>query len=134
MLISRGAELNHKGNFAYSDARSAGINLDDDTVIDLYNGSDGDFEKFRKSIKDDIEKWHTGCDCLAVPVFDIEDWPGRDAARKALQLWIDAGKEADELIKSGKSRTRNNYTETLNALRRRLYAGEIIMSDYAIAA
>ena len=134
MLISRGAELNHKGNFAYSDAQSAGINLDDETVIDLYNESAGDLEKFRKSIKDDIEQWHTGCDCLAVPVFDLEDWPGRDAARRAMQLWIDAGKEAAELIKAGKSRTRNTNTETLNALRRRLYRGEIDMSDYAFAA
>lgn len=134
MLISRGAEVNHKGNFAYASAQTAGINLDDETVIDLFREAGGDLEKFRESIKDDIEKWHTGCDCLAVPVFDVEDWPGRDAARRALQLWIDASKTAKELIKAGKSRTNNTNTETLNALRRRLYAGDISMSDYAFAA
>ena len=134
MLISRGAELNRKGNFAYESAATAGIDLDDETAIDLYNEAGGDLEKFRESIKDDIEKWHTGCDCLAVPVFDIEDWPGRDAARRALQLWIDASIEASDLIESGKARTKNKNTETLNALRRRLYRGEIRMSDYAFAA
>lgn len=134
MLISRGAELNRKGNFAYESAATAGIDLDDDTAIDLYREAGGDLEKFRESIKDDIEKWHTGCDCLAVPVFDLEDWPGRDAARRALQLWIDASIEASDLIESGKARTKNKNTETLNALRRRLYRGEINMSDYAFAA
>ena len=134
MLISRGAELNRKGNFAYAEAATAGINLDDETVIDLFNEAGGDLEKFREATEDDMDRWHTGCDCLVVPVFDINDWPGRDAAQRALQLWIDAGKEADQLIKDGKSRTTSTQTETLNALRRRLERGDISMSNYAFAA
>jgi len=134
MLISRGAELNHKGNFGYAEAATAGISLDDQTVLDLFNQSKGDLAKFRESIKDYIEEWHVGCDCLAVPVFDVNNWPGRVQSHKALQLWIDAGLEADELIKSGKARTKNSGKETLNALRRRLDRGEISMSTYAISA
>lgn len=134
MLISRGAELNHKGNFGYAEAATAGISLDDQTVLDLFNESAGDLAKFREDTQEYIEEWHIGCDCLAVPVFDVNDWPGREQSHKALQLWIEAGLEADELIKSGKSRTKNNGKETLNALRRRLDRGEILMSNYAIAA
>lgn len=140
MLISRGAELNHKKNFAYAEADTAGISLDDTTALDLWRESGGDLEKFRELLYDDqnnasyMEEWHTGCDCLAVPVFDLMDWPGRDQANEALQLWIDASTEAAELIKSGKARTKNKGRETLNALRRRLDRGEISMTDYAIAA
>ena len=140
MLISRGAKLNHKKNFGYAEAATAGIDLDDQTALDLYNEAGGDLELFRDLLYDDqaeeslMEEWHTGCDCLAVPVFDVADWPGLDQAKQALQLWIDASKEAKKLIESGESRTKNNGTETLNALRRRLYKGEVNIKDYAIAA
>jgi hypothetical protein len=138
MLISRGAELNHKGNFAYAEAATSGINLDDETAIDFFTEAGGDPTKFLKSLredsKDNVDEWHVGCDCVAVPVFDLNDWPGRDQARRALQLWIDAGEEAEERIKSGKARTSKVSTETLNALRRRLERGDISMSNYAAAA
>ncbi|QTF81438.1 capsid maturation protease [Mycobacterium phage TarsusIV] len=134
MLISRGAELNHKGNFAYRDATSAGINLDDETVIDLWHESGQDLEKFREATKEHIEEWHAGCDCLAIPVFDVQNWPGRDAALRAQRLWIDASKEARQLIDDGKARSKNQNKETINALRRRLDRGEIAMSNYALAA
>ncbi|UJD20944.1 capsid maturation protease [Mycobacterium phage HarryHoudini] len=134
MLIARGAEVNHKGNFAYREAQSAGINLDDETVIDLWNESGQDLEKFREATKEHVEEWHIGCDCLAIPVFDVQNWPGRDAALRAQQLWIDASKEAARLIESGEARSKNQNKETQNALRRRLYRGEIAMSNYALAA
>lgn len=134
MLISRGAFVNHKGNFAYAEAATAGIDLDDETVLDLWSETGGNLEKFREETQEYIEEWHTGCDCLAIPVFDLNDWPGRDAAQRALQLWIEAGEEADRLIESGESRTNNSNTETLNALRRRLERGDISMTNYAIAA
>lgn len=134
MLISRGAELNHKGNFAYSAAETAGLILDETTALDLWSESGQSLEEFKKVTKPYIEKWHTGCDCMAVPVFDINNWPGRDQAKRAMQLWIDAGKEADKLMQSGESRTQNTNTETLNALRRRLERGDVSMYDYAFAA
>lgn len=138
MLISRGAKLNHKGNFAYAEAATAGINLDDETAIDIFREVGGDPVKFLENLRadseDNVEEWHTGCDCIAVPVFDLNDWPGRVQALRALAQWIDAGKEASALIESGKSRTKNNFKETLNALRRRLASGDISMSNYAFAA
>jgi len=138
MLISRGVELNHKGNFAYRAANTSGINLDDVTAIDFFNEAGGDPETFLKNLREDskhnVEQWHTGCDCIAVPVFDLENWTGKEQATRALQSWIDAGLEAKELIDSGKSRTKSTHTETINALRRRLARGDISMSNYALAA
>lgn len=134
MLISRGAEFPGKDTLWYLEANTAGLDLDDESAIELYKESKGDLEKFREATKPFIEKWHTGCDCLVVPVFDAKSWPGRDAAQRAQQLWIDAGLEADRLIEAGKSRTNSVQTETLNALRRRLERGDISMSNYAIAA
>jgi hypothetical protein len=126
MLISRGPE--------YIDARGAGINLDNETALDLWEEAGWDPEKFRESTKDEIEQWHAGCDCLAFPVFDIDNWPGKAAQEQALKLWIDAGKEARRLIDSGEARTNNTNLETQNALRRRLYRGEISVPSYALAA
>ena len=138
MLISRGVEPNHKGNFAYEAADTAGINLDDETAIDLFLEAGGDPVKFLENLREDskenVEQWHTGCDCIAVPVFDLKNWPGRDQATRALALWIDAGKEADKLIESGEARSKNVNRETMNALRRRLERGDISMSNYAVAA
>lgn len=134
MLISRGADFNHKGNFGYAEAATAGLSLDDTTVLDLFNEAGQDYKKFREATSEYMEEWHTGCDCMVVPVFDVQDWPGRDAAKRAIQLWIDAGKEADRLIESGKARTKNTNKETLNALRRRLERGDLSMSTYAFAA
>ena len=69
-----------------------------------------------------------------MPVFDLQNWPGRDQATRALQLWIDASKEAGKLIKAGESRSTNKNKETLNALRRRVSSGDFSMSKYALAA
>lgn len=126
MLISRGPE--------YLGSDSAGLHLDDETAADLFREAGGDLEKFREETQDHIEEWHAGCDCLVVPVFDVANWPGMAAHKRAEQLWIDAGKEARQLIASGRARTNNTNTETLNALRRRLTRGEISMTDYALAA
>lgn len=134
MLISRGAEFPGKDTQWYLEAATAGIDLDDETVVDLFNEAGGDLAKFREVTKEFMEEWHVGCDCMVVPVFDVQNWPGREAAQRAQQLWVDASLEASELIKSGKSRTKSKQTETLNALRRRLDRGEVTMSNYAVAA
>ena len=141
MLISRGVDVNHKGNFAYAEASTAGLDLTDETALQLWEQSGRDPAKFKELLFDDddpdetvMDKWHVGCDCIAVPVFDLNNWPGKEQASRAMALWIDAGKEADKLIESGESRTKNVGRETLNALRRRLERGEISMSNYAVAA
>jgi hypothetical protein len=55
------------------------------------------------------EPYHPNCDCVPVPVFDRDDWPGRDAYIEAQRLWYETT--------GGRS-----GTAALNALRRHLYA------------
>lgn len=115
MLVSRGP--------VYMSASSAGLNLDDTSArVATAAGKD---------VSDVMDAWHAGCDCIVVPVFKTESWPGQAAADKALGLWTQATKEADQRIASGDSRTDNRNTEALNALRRRIAHGEIDGSDYA---
>lgn len=134
MLISRGAEFPGKDTPFYIEAATAGLNLDDGTAISIWNEVGGSLEAFREATKEDFEQWHAGCDCLVVPVFDVKDWPGKSSAQRAQELWIDAAKEANQLIADGEARTKNKHKETLNALRRRLDRGEIDPYEYAVAA
>jgi hypothetical protein len=55
------------------------------------------------------EPYHPGCDCVPVPVFDRENWPGRDRYLEADALYreVTAGRKG---------------RDALNALRRHLYA------------
>jgi hypothetical protein len=73
MLVSRGP--------VYQDAESAGLNVDDTSAIELIE--EGDTE----SLDELMTKWHPGCDCKVVPVFDRANWPGRDAYLRAEQIW-----------------------------------------------
>jgi hypothetical protein len=115
MLVSRGP--------VYLSASNAGLNLDDTSArIALAAGKD---------VSDVMDAWHAGCRCIVVPVFKTESWPGQEAAGKALELWKQATREADQRIESGDSRTQNRNTEALNALRRRIANGEIDGSEYA---
>lgn len=134
MLISRGAEFPGKDTPFYLEAATAGLNLDDATAVDIYNEVGGDLAAFREATREDFEQWHAGCDCLVVPVFDTKDWPGKKSAQRAQELWIEAAKEANQLIAEGKARTNNRHKETLNALRRGLDRGEIDPYEYAVAA
>lgn len=115
MLVSRGP--------VYLGADTAGLDLDDFTAQKLIaSGED---------VSDFMNEWHPGCKCRVVPVYKAQSWPGQAGADKALDLWKDATTEGDALIASGDARTDNRNTEALNALRRRIYRGEISGSDYA---
>lgn len=108
MLISRGD--------AYLYADSAGLDTDRYTAEDLYRQKD--FGKLDEM----MVRWHPGCDCLAVPVFDSQNWPGKEAADRAYKIWRKVTKGY-----SGK--------DALNALRRAIDDGEIDPRDFsAIAA
>ena len=41
------------------------------------------------------DKFHDGCDCLIVPVFDLGDWIGIDAYDALEELWIDSDGRKD---------------------------------------
>ena len=126
MLISRGP--------TYFGADRAGLNLDDVTATQLFEEAGEDLDQFKQDTKQYVNEWHAGCDCLVIPVFDKADWPGLESQKRAESLWIEASKEATRLIESGEARTSDHNKETINALRRRIYRGEIDMSNYAIAA
>ncbi|QFG10385.1 head maturation protease [Mycobacterium phage Anthony] len=125
MLISRGP--------VYGRAESAGLEIDLKEAAERFKDAGQDYQSYFDYIDENgyMEEWHTGCDCKVVPVFSTENWPGKAAQKRAEDLWIDASKEASELIESGESRTNNKNLETQNALRRRLYRGEIDPSEYA---
>lgn len=126
MLISRGPK--------YYGPDSAGLHINSGDAVDIFNESAGDLAKFRAATSEEMEQWHVGCDCLVVPVFDLKDWPGRDAQIAAEKLWIQHSKEATSLIESGKARTTNKNKETLNSMRRSLSQGDVLMSNYSLAA
>ncbi|QAY03710.1 capsid maturation protease [Mycobacterium phage Petp2012] len=132
MLISRGP--------TYVRAETAGLDLDTEHALELFENKD--LETYFADISGEIKQWHTGCDCKVIPVFRNEDWFGKEAADRALDLWGDATKEAIDLEdkglvhKSGKKKgqpfTRNELA--INALRRRLERGEISAQQYAALA
>ncbi|UVD39608.1 capsid maturation protease [Mycobacterium phage Kenmech] len=132
MLISRGP--------TYVRAETAGLDLDTEHALELFESKD--LETYFADISGEIKQWHPGCDCKVIPVFRNEDWFGKEAADRALDLWGEATKEAialeDEGLvhKSGKNKgqpfTRNELA--INALRRRLERGEISAQQYAALA
>ncbi|QGJ90452.1 capsid maturation protease [Mycobacterium phage Traft412] len=132
MLISRGP--------TYVRAETAGLDLDTEHALELFENKD--LETYFADISGEIKQWHPGCDCKVIPVFRNEDWFGKEAADRALDLWGDATKEAIALEdkglvhKSGKNKgqpfTRNELA--INALRRRLERGEISAQQYAALA
>ena len=63
----------------------------------------------RAKYREDGEPYHTKCDCEPVPVFNKNDWPGRDSYIEAQRLWYETT--------GGKG-----GRDALNALRRHLYA------------
>lgn len=126
MLVSRGP--------VYESARKAGLKMED------YDAADAVVND--KAINDAMNEWHAGCDCKVVPVFSSTAWVGRDAAKRALDMWITAGKRAivelrnnpDKKYYSFKERrwlkTTDNR-ETINQLRQMIENGEIKSSDWA---
>jgi len=136
MLISRGP--------VYLGAENAGLDLADAEVANLWRQSGGDLKRFLSETEGHMEQWHPNCDCKVVPVFKVEDWPGKAEADRALALWNEATKQAVEEEqddpdrihntgkKAGQQFTRNE--RALNALRRALADGQIDPADYAAAA
>lgn len=128
MLISRGP--------VYLGADTAGLNISDRDAIDMVAAGE--------DVGDYMDEWHTGCDCKVVPVFKISEWSGRDAWKRAEDLWNEATAEARDVLKAnpdkvyltGKNKGQRVTlnTEAQNALRRRLERGDIDMSEFAAFA
>lgn len=107
MLVSRGP--------VYTSAREAGLDADDTAAIDLLEAGDA------QALDELRTRWHPGCDCKVVPVFDRADWPGRDAYLEAKSLW---------------GKVTKGYTgkEKFDVFRRFIESGEADLRQISIAA
>jgi hypothetical protein len=107
MLVSRGP--------VYLSARSAGLELEDEAAQDLIDRGD------QQALGEVTRRFHPGCDCLIVPVFDKADWPGRDAYKRALAIW-----KRETFGLSGR--------DAMNAFRRAIENGDVDVREMSIAA
>ena len=122
----------------YFSAGDAGLDLDDTSAFEAFNAGD---EKFMKA---NMDEWHPGCDCKAVPVFDRENWAGRDAHLKAEKFYKDIARkvakdEEAKLRKSGnqhakKGSNRSRGEAIVNEMRKALENGDVKITDFAAAA
>jgi hypothetical protein len=127
MLVSRGA--------VYRSARSGGSKFDDESSVRAYV-EDSEISQY-------MNEWHTGCDCKVIPVFDLADWPGQDAQKRALDLWVEAGLKADAELADNPDKKYFSHKEsrwlpttvnreTINQLRKMIEAGQISPSEWAV--
>lgn len=93
MLISRGP--------VYLSAKTAGLNTDDATAEQLFAA------KNQQALDALATRFHPGCTCAVIPVYDEDNWEGRDQYLAAEKLWRSATRGYSGL-------------DALNALRRAL--------------
>lgn len=104
MLVSRGP--------VYVTPNRAGAEIGPD-ALDLLD-EEGD-----AAITELMTRWHPGCDCKIVPVFDTQGpWPGKKDYLKAKELWKTVVKDKGY---SGR--------DALNAFRRAVESGQINPAD-----
>lgn len=125
MLVSRGP--------VYRSAETAGSAYDSETTLRLFQDNE--------EVDDMLNEWHIGCDCKVVPVFDKQEWPGKDAQERALQLWIDAADDAKEwrerfpdrvhLTGKDKGEPITFFEDQILALRRKIDSGGINSQEWA---
>ena len=94
MLVSRGP--------VYTDAASAGLDnpVDDIDALEVLGTTNGrqDLKTLEVAARGHMTEWHPGCDCIAVPVFDRNNWVGRDTRLRALEDWKAASSAATKVI------------------------------------
>ncbi len=84
-----------------------------------------------KEIDDDeldqlMTRWHPGCDCKVVPVFDRNNWVGYDDWKRMEKIWAD--------YTAGFFGARFTKNDKLNAFRRAIERGDINPAEFAAAA
>ena len=139
MLISRGP-TGEKGGSLYQDVATAGVYdyLTDEDVVAMYKA---DPANYFDDLAPHMDEWHTGCDCKVVPVFDVVNWPGKEAAGKARGHWREASKRAKKELrdnpdkqyysfKDGEWQDTDLNREAINQLRKMIDSGEI-STDWA---
>jgi hypothetical protein len=127
-MISRGP--------VYRSARGAGLRTNNTDAQKLWARGDD------KAMNELMKRWHPGCDCKVVPVFDKTDWPGMEEADKALEVWKKYSKlvAKDPKLKKpqngnqrGKSFKWTGNQAIMAAIRRGLYSGEIDIRDFGVS-
>lgn len=73
-----------------------------------------------------MTRWHPGCDCKVVPVFDEDNWQGRDDFIRMENIWKE--------YTSGFSGAKFTKNDKLNAFRRAIERGAINPAEFAAAA
>lgn len=73
-----------------------------------------------------MTRWHPGCDCKVVPVFDENNWQGRDDFLRMEEIW--------KTYTKGFSGAKFTKNDKLNAFRRAIERGEINPAEFAAAA
>lgn len=73
-----------------------------------------------------MTRWHPGCDCKVVPVFDENNWQGREDFLRMEDIWKEYTK--------GFSGARFTKNDKLNAFRRAIERGDINPAEFAAAA
>ena len=107
MLVYRGP--------VYTDAASAGLDnpVDDIDALEELGTTNGsqDLKTLQVAARGHMTEWHPGCDCIAVPVFDRDNWVGRDTRLRALEDWEAASSAATKVIdkKAAGDRKRLTY-------------------------
>lgn len=80
-------------------------------------------EEGDRALAELMTRWHPGCDCKIVPVFDAQkDWPGKQDYLEAKELWKTVVKDKGY---SGR--------DALNAFRRAIESGQVNPADMAAA-
>lgn len=105
MLVSRGP--------VYQSAESAGLNTDDTTALDILDEGD------KAAFDELMTRFHPNCDCKVVPVFDRNDWQGRDDYLEARKTW-------NEVTKGLSGR------DALNAFRRAIEDHHVDPQEFAV--
>lgn len=127
-MISRGP--------VYRSARGAGLRASDTDAQDLWERGD------EVAMDELMRRWHPGCDCKVVPVFDKQNWPGMEEAAKALEVWKHYTKlvSRDPSLRQPKNGNQNgtDFKWTKNeaimaAIRRALYSGDIDIRDFGVS-
>lgn len=84
MLVSRGP--------VYASAKTAGFSGKGKTAKALHEAG------AEKEMRLAMRKWHPGCGCVVVPVFDKADWPGRERFLEAHKLWKETAKGQKDAV------------------------------------
>lgn len=94
MLVSRGP--------VYLSARDAGLEVTDTEAAQLYHKGD------QESLNALMTRWHPNCDCKVVPVYDFDNWEGRDTYLKWKQIWADQGSGREDPLNAFRRYLENN--------------------------